>query len=85
VVQVTEPAEREVARLPSVRPYPSSCIEREGNGRRAIHRLFTLDPSLTLTRTQYPAIVSKRGKEESLIYAEFASPCNPQQLLTAHS
>jgi hypothetical protein len=46
VVQVTEPAEREGARLRSVRPYPSSCIEREGNGRRAIHGLLTtLDPN----------------------------------------
>jgi hypothetical protein len=43
---VTEPAEREVARLWSVRPYPSSCIEREGNGRRAIRGLLTtLDPT----------------------------------------
>src|SRR5829696_1963977 len=46
VVQVAEPAEREVARLRSVRPYPSSCIEREGNGRCAIHGLLTtLDPN----------------------------------------
>src|SRR5215217_2875912 len=46
VLQVSEPAEREVARLRSVRPYPSSCIEREGNGRRAIHGLLTtLDPN----------------------------------------
>jgi hypothetical protein len=45
----------------------------------------TLDPSLTLTRTQCPAIVGKRGTEESLIYAGFANPCNAQQPLTAHS
>src|SRR5215210_2450350 len=46
VVQVAEPAERKVARLRSVRPHPSSCIEREGNGRRAIHGLLTtLDPN----------------------------------------
>jgi hypothetical protein len=86
VVQVTEPAEREVARLRSVRPYPSSCIEREGHGRRAIHGLLTtLDPSLTVTRTQYPAIVSNRGNKELLTYAKFASLCNTQQPLTAHS
>jgi hypothetical protein len=86
VVQVTEPAEREVARLWSVRPYPSSCIEREGNGRRAIRGLLTtLDPSLTLTRTQHPAIVSNRGNKEPLTYAKFANPCNTQQPLTAHS
>jgi hypothetical protein len=86
VVQVAEPAEREVARLRSVRPYPSSCIEREGNGRRAIHGLLTtLDPSLTLTRTQYPAIVGKAGNRKPFVYAGFANPCNPQQPLTAHS
>jgi hypothetical protein len=86
VVQVAEPAEREVARLRSVRPYPSSCIEREGNGRRAIHGLLTtLDPSLTLTLTQYPAIVGKAGNRKPVVYAGFANPCNPQQLLTAHS
>jgi hypothetical protein len=86
VVQVAEPAEREVARLRSVRPYPSSCIEREGNGRCAIHGLLTtLDPSLTLTRTQYPAIVSNTENRKSLIYATFAILCNAQQPLTAHS
>ena len=86
VVQVAEPAEREVARLPSVRPYPSSCIEREGNGRRAIHGLLTtLDPSLTLTRTQYPAIVGNARTRKPFVYAGFANPCNAQQLLTAHS
>jgi UDP-glucose 4-epimerase len=43
------------------------------------------DPNLTLTRTQYPAISGKRGKEKSLIYAGFANLCNSQQSLTAHS
>jgi hypothetical protein len=86
VVQVAEPAEREVARLPSVRPYPSSCIEREGNGRRAIHGLLTtLDPSLTLIRTQYPAIVGKAGNRKPVVYARFANSCNPLQRMTAHS
>src|SRR5215216_7045796 len=86
VLQVSEPAEREVARLRSVRPYPSSCIEREGNGRRAMHGLLTtLDPSLTLTRTQYPAIVSNRGNKEPHTYEKFASLCNTQQPLTANS
>src|SRR5215211_5916788 len=74
VLQVSEPAEREVARLRSVRPYPSSCIEREGNGRRAMHGLLTtLDPSLTLTRTQYPAIVGKAGNTKPFTYAGFAT------------
>jgi hypothetical protein len=40
-----------------------------------------LDPSLTLTRTQYPAMVGKRGNRKTLIYAEFASLCNAQQPL----
>ena len=44
-----------------------------------------LDPSLTLTRTQYPAIVSNTENRQPLIYAEFANLCNPQQPLTAHS
>jgi hypothetical protein len=86
VEQVAEPAEREVARLPSVRPYPSSCIEREGNGRRVIHSLLTtLDPSLTLTRTQYPAIVCNAGNGKPFAYAGFAILCNAQQPMTAHS
>jgi hypothetical protein len=86
VVQVAEPAEREVARLPSVRPYPSSCIEREGNGRRAIHGLLTtVDPSLTLTRTQHSAIAGNRGNEKPLIYAGITNLCNAQQPWTANS
>ena len=86
VVQVTEPAEREVAWLRSVHPYPSLCIEREGNGRRAIHGyLTTVDPSLTLTRTQHSAIAGNRGNTKPLIYAGIANLCNAQQPLTANS
>ena len=48
-------------------------------------RVTPLDPSLTLTRTQYPAIPSNRGNEKPLIYAGFANPCDVQQPLTAHS
>ena len=44
-----------------------------------------IDPSLTLTRTQYPAIVGNRGNRKPLSYAAFASPCNTQQPLTDHS
>ena len=44
-----------------------------------------LDPSLTLTRTQCPAIVGNRGNKEPRSYAESANLCNPQQPLTAHS
>jgi hypothetical protein len=44
-----------------------------------------IDPILTLSQMQLAAIPGKRGKEESLIYAGFAIPCNAQQPLTAHS
>jgi hypothetical protein len=40
---------------------------------------------LTLTPTQYPATLGKRVNKRSLIYAGFATPCNTQQPLTAHS
>jgi hypothetical protein len=43
------------------------------------------DPNLTLTRTQYPAIVGNRENRSPFTYARFASVCNPQQPLTAHS
>jgi hypothetical protein len=47
---------------------------------------FTLlDPSLILTRTQYPAIVSNRENRKPFTYARFASVSNAQQPLTAHS
>jgi hypothetical protein len=54
-------------------------------GRTSIVTSALPDPSLTLTRTQQPAIVSNTGNKRSLIYAGFANPCNPQQRLTAHS
>jgi hypothetical protein len=47
--------------------------------------LHTLDPSLTLTRTQYPATVSNTGNRKPFTYAAFASQCNAQQPLSAHS
>src|SRR5688572_12178252 len=47
--------------------------------------LIPLDPNLTLTRTQYPATVGKAGNRKPYSYAGYASPCNPQQPLTAHS
>jgi hypothetical protein len=40
---------------------------------------------LTLTRMQYPAIVGNRGNRKCFTYAEFATLCNAQQPLTAHS
>ncbi len=58
----------------------------------AVHRRYLvrvadgeLDPNLTLTRTQYPAIVGNTGNRKPFTYAGFASPCNAQQPLTAHS
>jgi hypothetical protein len=45
----------------------------------------TLDPSLTLTRTQCAAIPGNRGNRKRPIYAGYVIPCNPRQPLTAHS
>jgi hypothetical protein len=47
--------------------------------------LRPLDPNLTLTRTQRPAIVSNTGNKKLLTYAGFATLGKPQQPLTAHS
>src|SRR5918997_3820156 len=51
----------------------------------AIRKPLTLDPSLTLTRTQYRATVSNIGNTKPFTYTGFANPCNVQQQLTAHS
>src|SRR5215208_7880158 len=73
VLQVSEPAEREVARLRSVRPYPSSCIEREGNGRRAMHGLLTtLDPNPDAIPCN-----SGQSREHKTLY--LCGICNPRQ------
>jgi hypothetical protein len=40
---------------------------------------------LTLTRTQYPAIVSNTENGKPFIYAGFATLCNAQLPLIAHS
>src|SRR5215204_1607201 len=45
----------------------------------------TLDPSLTLTRTQHPAIVGNAGNRKPFVYAVCANRCNARQPLTAHS
>src|SRR5215217_5416908 len=42
-------------------------------------------PNLTLTRTQYLAIVCNAGNRKPLIYTVFANRCNAQQPMTAHS
>ena len=43
-----------------------------------------LDPSLTLTRTQHPAILSNSETKKQLTYAVFASLCKLLQRLTYH-
>jgi hypothetical protein len=45
----------------------------------------SIDLSLTLNRTQRPAIPSNRGNKNPLRNAEIASLCNAQKSLTAHS
>jgi hypothetical protein len=45
----------------------------------------TPDPSLTLTRTQYPAIVGNTENTRPFAYARFARLCNTQQPLSDHS
>ena len=35
-----------------------------------------LDPNLTLTRTQYSAILGNAGQRKPIVYARFANPCN---------
>jgi hypothetical protein len=42
-------------------------------------------PSLTLTRTRYPAMVCKIENIKPFVYAGFARVCNAQQPPTAHS
>ena len=47
--------------------------------------LRAVDPSLTLTRTQYAAVVGNAGNRKPLAYAGFATVCKPLQRLTDHS
>jgi hypothetical protein len=56
-------------------PYPALSTRRCAK-EPAPRNLRLADPSLTLTRTQHPAIVSNTGNKRSLTYAEFAIPCN---------
>jgi hypothetical protein len=84
--------EVEVSRLRSIKsavmseesPYPALSTRRCAK-EPAPRNLRLADPSLTLTRTPYPAIVGNAGNRRPLIYAGFASQRNPQQPLTAHS
>src|SRR5215217_6261940 len=47
--------------------------------------LDSIDPSLTLTRTQYPATVGDAGNRKPLRNTEIASVCNAKKHPTAHS
>jgi len=60
--------------------------ERDSNKKEpATRNPRTLDPSLTLTRVQCPAIVGNTGNRKPLSYTGFANSCNAEQPLTAHS
>jgi ketopantoate reductase len=72
---------RHLSAFADVYAAPNACFAKEP----ATRNLRALDPNLTLTRTQYPAIVGNRGNKKLLTYAEFARLCNIQQPLTAHS
>ena len=69
----------EVLDLRQVCPSPTQY------GEAAMPLLTQLDPNLTLTRTQYTAIVGNTGNRKPLRNAGYANPCNYQQPLTAHS
>jgi hypothetical protein len=56
-----------------------------GTGKKIASPEAWFDPSLTLARTQYAAIVSNTGNRKPLTYAVIASQCNAQQPPTAHS
>jgi hypothetical protein len=58
-----------------------TCFAKES----ATRNVRALDPSLTLTRTQYPAIVGKTENTKPFVYAAFASLCKPLQRLIYHS
>jgi hypothetical protein len=61
------------------------CPSPEQYGEAAMPLLAPLDPNLTLTRTQCPAITSNTRNRKPIAYAGFANACNAQQPLTAHS
>jgi hypothetical protein len=76
---------REVDWLRAAHPRPYSH-RAQGHRRRVVHGVLTpLDPSLTLTHTQHPAMMGKAEKKKRVNFAGFASPCNLQQPSTAHS
>jgi hypothetical protein len=58
-----------------------TCFAKES----ATRNVLALDPSLTLTRTQYPAKVGNLGNKKPFAYEEFARLRNVQQPPTAHS
>jgi hypothetical protein len=76
--------EVEVSRLRSIKsavmseesPYPALSTRRCAK-EPAPRNLQRADSSLTLTRTQYPAIVGNTGNRNPVVYAGFANLCNP--------
>jgi hypothetical protein len=60
-------------------------LRRQKPNGQQMPKTFGFDPSLTLTRMQYPAIVGNIGNRKPVVYAGYANPCNVQQPLTAHS
>jgi hypothetical protein len=67
------------------REQSSRRITRQQDRRPAIPLLRPVDPSLTLTRTHHPAILSNHGNRKPFTYAGFARPCKALQRLTDHS
>lgn len=57
-------------------------VTRRGGRKGLLHSVLTfLDPNLTLTRTQYHAMVGNAENRKPLIYAVSATLCNLQQPL----
>src|SRR5215216_7970254 len=64
---------------------PSSSCHLSIAKEPVTRNLRTLDPSLTLTRTQYPAMVGNLENSKAFNYAGFAGLCTAQQPVTAHA
>ena len=61
------------------------CATRQQDREAGVSLLTPPDLNLTLTRTQYAAMASNAANRKPFIYAGFATLCNAQQPLTAHS
>ncbi len=67
---------------------PASMVGATRKGSRCPNvstAAHSFDPSLTLTRKQYSAMVSDTGNRRPFAYAGFANSCNAQQPQSAHS